>query len=108
MRLSALQGQRYGGCYQKDVYKRQALLWVSGGAHTGNIEFTAAEQAAGNPFWDENSGKVDFAKYAQRMGVPSIDYIYVLLGWNSAGETETSYKAEVRTFIGNMLSLIHI
>ena len=81
-----------------------ALLWVSGGAHTGNIEFTAAEQAAGNPFWDENSGKVDFAKYAQRMGVPSIDYIYVLLGWNSAGETENSYKAEVRTFIGNVLA----
>ena len=80
------------------------LIWQSGGVHTEDIEFTAAEQAAGNPFWDTNKGRVDFATYAQRMGVSCIDYIYVLLGWNSAGDAETSYKAEIRTFIGNVLA----
>lgn len=80
------------------------LTWVSGGTHTENIVYTASEQADGNPFWDESTEKVDFATYAQRMGVSKIDYVYVLLGWNNAGYAADSYKAQVRIFVDNVLS----
>ena len=37
-------------------------------------------------------------------GITDIDYVYVLLGWNSAFSTEDVYKSDVRTFINNILS----
>lgn len=78
------------------------LTWVSGGENHGAITFTASEMAAGNPFWDAEAGKVDFAKYAQRMGASSIDYVYVLLGWNSTWLDAANYEREVKTFVGNV------
>lgn len=80
------------------------LTHASGGEHMSSIVFTASETAAGNPFWDENEGKVNFASYAQRIGASSIDYCYVLLGWNATGSSENAYKTEVRTFINNLLA----
>lgn len=78
------------------------LTHVSGGEHTGDIVFTASETAAGNPFWDEDEGRVDFASYAQRIGASGIDYCYVLMGWNSTLTSESAYKAQIRTFINNL------
>lgn len=80
------------------------LTWVSGGEHTTAIAYTASQQAAGNPFWDESEGKVDFSVYATRLSVSSIDYVYVLLGWNSASTEESALKESVRTFIDNVLT----
>lgn len=80
------------------------LTHVSGGMHTSDIVFTSSTIAAGNPFWDENEGKVNFASYAQRIGVSSIDYCYILLGWNATGSSEDAYKTQVRTFINNLLA----
>lgn len=78
------------------------LTWVSGGVNHSNIVYTAQQMAAGNPFWDSATSKVDFAKYATSQGVSSIDYVYVLLGWNSASWSESDYKTELQTFITNV------
>ena len=79
------------------------LKWVSGGADKSDIVYSASEIAAGNPFWNESSGQVDFSNYATSLGVTSIDYCYVLLGWNQSYATETEYKQSVKTFINNLL-----
>lgn len=80
------------------------LKWVSGGADKSDIVYSASEIAAGNPFWNESSGQVDFSNYATSLGVTSIDYCYVLLGWNQSYLMETEYKQSVRTFINNLLT----
>lgn len=80
------------------------LTWVSGGNDHANIVYTASEQAAGNPFWDEDTSAISFANFASEQGVSQIDYIYVLLGWNSTGAEETTFKQNVRTFLDNVLS----
>ena len=80
------------------------LTYVSGGTDTSNIVYTSSATAAGNPFWNESSESVDFAAYASRLGVSTIDYCYVMLGWNSTGASESAYKSQVRTFIDNLLS----
>ena len=78
------------------------LTWVSGGVNHSNIDYTDAVNAPGNPFWDEDENKVDFGKYAQDQGVSSIDYVYVLLGWNNAASSENGYKQAAQTFIDNV------
>lgn len=79
-----------------------SLTWVSGGTNHNDIVYTASANSAGNPFWDSATGKVDFATYASNLGASSIDYVYVLLGWNSAGTREADYKAMAQTFIDNV------
>ena len=78
------------------------LAWVSGGTNKGNIVYTGYVVAAGNPFWNESTGCVDFANYASKQGVSGIDHIYVLLGWNSAYDAEAVQKENARTFIENV------
>lgn len=78
------------------------LTWVSGGVNHSNIVYTASQNAPGNPFWDSTANKVDFSKYATNLGVSSIDYVYVLLGWNDAATSEDAYKAQAQTFIDNV------
>lgn len=81
------------------------LTWVSGGVNHSKITFTGVEDASGNPFWDDTTGAVDFAKYVSKQGKNKLDYVYVLLGWNGLwGRTEENYKAKVRTFINNILA----
>jgi hypothetical protein len=78
------------------------LTWVSGGVNTANIVYTASEQAAGNPFWNENTSAVDFLNYVQGQGKNSLDYLYVLLGWNSTSASDDSIRADMNTFVGNV------
>jgi hypothetical protein len=80
------------------------LVWVSGGVHKETIKYTASAQAAGNPFWNETTGKVDFGAFASAQGKAKIDYVYVLLGWNSASDTEDGCKNAVRRFINSVHS----
>ena len=77
------------------------LTWVSGGIHTNNITFSSTIPTSTNPFWDEDTNKVNFANYASELGVTSIDYCYVLLGWNGP-YAETDVKQQVNTFITNL------
>ena len=77
------------------------LIWVSGGGDdTTAIVYTLHSYETSNPFWID--GKVDFAAYAAKHGVARIDYVYVLLGWNSTTNTEEAYKNAARTFIENV------
>lgn len=82
------------------------LTWVSGGENHSDIVYTSSEQASGNPFWNDTTGQVDFTSYMAKMGITQIDYMYILLGWNSTGSTEESYKAVVREFIDKVLAEI--
>ena len=78
------------------------LTWVSGGVNHSNITYTASANASANPFWDSDNNKVDFGKYATNLGVSSIDYVAILLGWNNASSTEENYKQQAQTFINNV------
>ncbi len=78
------------------------LTWVSGGVNTPNIVYTASEQASGNPFWNENTGSVDFLNYVQSQGKTTLDYLYVLLGWNSISLSDDGTISDVQTFINNV------
>lgn len=78
------------------------LTWVSGGEHNSNIVYTSSEQASGNPFWNMNTSKIDFANFVARCGKSKLDYLYVLLGWNATGISESDLKSQVRTFVNNV------
>lgn len=80
------------------------LTWVSGGVNHDNIQYSAATVASGNPFWNSEKNEVDFATYAAKQNISMIDYIYVLLGWNSASATENDYKNDVKKFVNNILA----
>lgn len=83
------------------------LTWESGGVSKKAIVYTASVQASGNPFWNESTSKVDFANYVKTQGKSTLDYVYVLLGWNSLGErinNYSSYRVAAQTFINNVLS----
>lgn len=80
------------------------LTWVSGGLNHSNIVYTASANSAGNPFWNSDTNAVDFANYASNQGVSTIDYVYVLLGWNNWSTAPATYKAQAQTFIDNVHS----
>jgi lysophospholipase L1-like esterase len=80
------------------------LTWVSGGVNHADIVYTATESAPGNPFWNVAENKVDIAGYAEKLGVSSIDYVYVLLGWNDAAKNEEDYKLYAAKFVQHFRS----
>ena len=80
------------------------LTWVSGGSNTDNIVYTSSEQAPGNPFWNESTNDVDFASYVQKQGVSSIDYVYILLGWNDIGWSFSTFETRCKQFIDKILA----
>ena len=47
---------------------------------TSPIEFTKSSTAPGTPFMNPNTGKIDFADYARRNHIESIDAVYIFLG----------------------------
>lgn len=81
------------------------LKWVRGGNGFQNedIQYSSYEAESGNPFWDEEGGKVDFVKYAKKQSVSNIDYCYIFLGWNSTHDTEEKIKENAKIFINNLL-----
>lgn len=81
-----------------------SLVWVADGINHSNITYTASEQASGNPFWNESTSRVDFANYVTKQGKTTLDFVYVLLGWNNHPLVVDSYKSTVNTFIDNVLS----
>lgn len=81
------------------------LTWVNGGVNHGNITFTGWSNAPGNPMWDDDTNGVNMKKYVEGFGVDHLDEVFVLLGWNNTGAEEDSYKAEVRTFLDNILTV---
>lgn len=76
------------------------LTWVSGGSNHDAITYTSAVTGASNPFCFD--GEVNFSKYAESQGVSAIDYVYVLLGWNTTGYNEAQTRNAVLTFCENV------
>lgn len=86
----------------KDFSPHGTLIHVGGGMNHSPIVYSFEEPAASNPFWYQDTQKVDFLRYAKEKGVNHIDYCYVLLGWNSTRVPEEDYKAQTRTFLDNL------
>lgn len=81
------------------------LTWVSGGQNHSNITYTAVENAPSNPFWSVSDDAVNFQAYVEGLGESSLDYVYVLLGWNNWEITKpATYKAYAKTFIDNVIA----
>lgn len=80
------------------------LLYVSGGVTKTNISYTSTSDAVANPFWNEDLGRVDFKKYTEDRGATSLDYCYVLLGWNSKGYDNDTLTSKILTFSNNIHS----
>ncbi len=80
------------------------LLYVSGGVTKTNISYTSTSDAVANPFWNEDLGRVDFKKYTEDRGANSLDYCYVLLGWNSKGYDNDTMTSKILTFSNNIHS----
>lgn len=71
--------------------------------YTGNSGWQFLHyNAEGSPFWNADKGAIDFAKFVTDHNKDHLDYVYVLLGWNSARFAEDENKAHVRTFIDNV------
>ena len=61
------------------------LTKVSGSSSSEeSIEYSAYEEESGNPFWDEDSGANNFAKYREKMsmGDNKFDIVIIMLGTN--------------------------
>ena len=56
--------------------------------------------SADSPFYI--NGKIDFASYASKYGASYLDFMPVLLGWNSTGTNEAAYREQVETFIAHV------
>lgn len=105
-RLESIDGDTLKLIYQSGTVPAKApagtLKWESGGnAHT-DIPAGETFRASGNPFWNEQTGKVDFSAWAEKLGCPTIDLVCVLLGWNSTLTPYADYMDDVRTFLANV------
>lgn len=86
------------------------LTHVSGATHTGNIVYTNRTNEPQSPFWDSGNSELSFSSWASRNSYPTIDAVYVLLGWNSTAGSNASvsdyasYLAHVRTFLDQVHS----
>lgn len=61
------------------------LTKISGqSASDKSINYTAVERESGNPFWDSNTGAINFTKYREKMGLGSnkFDIVVIMLGNN--------------------------
>lgn len=47
-----------------------------------DIAYTSTSVAGGNPFWNNNTKKIDFLEYCTKNGISKIDHVYTLLTWN--------------------------
>lgn len=54
-----------------------------------------------NPFIEDV--EVDFDAYCNKLGIDKIDVAYILLGWNSVGEDEETYKDNLTEFVGHLM-----
>ena len=58
------------------------LIHYANAADTSPIEFTSSSDAGKSPFMDDTTGTVNFKTYAEKIGVESIDAVYIWLGGN--------------------------
>ncbi|MBO4980070.1 MAG: SGNH/GDSL hydrolase family protein [Clostridia bacterium] len=78
------------------------LTHVSGGLDVSDMVYTSATPEAKSPFVSD--GAVDFSSYCDALGISTIHRCYILLGWNSVGSSESSYKAKVRELVDHLIA----
>ena len=80
------------------------LFHRTGGENREDIVYSSSEELAGNPFWYEDLGRVDFRRFAAERGAEKIDACYVLLGWNATYMEEEKFIAETEKFLDILLA----
>ena len=110
-----------GGYWPSELYRR---LTATDGTPTGygltNLKFIGTKVKDGanyegtggwtysrylsedSPFWNAETGEIDFAAYAAGQGVDHIDHTVILLGWNNTGNDEETYKTAARTLLDKL------
>ena len=81
-----LKFNRYKG-HTSPIPTEGPLVHEKNAVDTDPIYFNTAFSAGGSPFFDEETGKIDFLSYAKRNNIASIDAVYVLLGANGLMST---------------------
>ena len=75
-----------------------------------SITIISSEWESGNPFWNENTNKVDFKNWATEVGCPAIDIAACLLTWNAGGasgnESGYSYQSSITAHINDAKTLL--
>ncbi len=97
--VGRLKFKKYSG--EGTLASSGVLTWVSGGTNTEDINYHSMKPEAGNPF--VYNGAIDFAAYCNDIGVDTIDKVFILLGWNSAGALDV-LKADAKTFLGKLIT----
>ena len=83
------------------------LRKVSGASSSAlSIEYSAYEAESGNPFWDSDTGKDNFTKYREKMGMGGnkFDVVIIMLGTN---DCIGDIRASMQTSINNAITLIN-
>ena len=79
------------------------LTKVSGASSSPqSIEYSAFEAETGNPFWDSNTGSINFSKYREKMGMGGnkFDLVVIMLGANDCIlKSSTSLQGSVNNAI---------
>lgn len=83
------------------------LTKVSGSSSSAQtIEYSAYEQESGNPFWDYDTGSINFSKYREKMGMGGnkFDLVVIMLGTN---DCIINSSASMQGSINNAITLIN-
>lgn len=83
------------------------LTKVSGSSSSAqSIEYSAYEQESGNPFWDYDTGSINFSKYREKMGMGGnkFDLVVIMLGTN---DCIINSSASMQGSINNAITLIN-
>ena len=59
-----------------------------------------------SPFYDAESGEIDFASYCMRNKIESVDAVYVLLGWNGLHKAKTTLKEHCNVIVDNAKTVV--
>lgn len=82
-------------------------LSISSGVGDASITFSSSEADSANPFWEADTGQLDFKQYVDVYMNGSCDVIYFLLSWNgqTAGRTDfTSMISTAKTLVNHIHS----
>lgn len=64
---------------------------------------------SGNPFYDDDTGRVNFVAHAQELGHAPADIVSILLTWNGGGGntgTSLDFSSKIATHISNATTLL--
>ena len=70
-------------------------------------EISNATWESGNPFYDDDTGRVNFVAHAQELGHAPADIVSILLTWNGGGgELDFNYQGKITTHMNNATTLL--